>query len=408
MNVLPWRRAGHLCLAWLAAFITASWLAQASSSSKLSYDIDIAHQDIIDTSNHFFPLPTFTGSPPYFVIGGIFSLSFSDDALNPDGYQNVLAMQCAVADMNIIGPERGIPTQWYYQIFNDRSQPATALRAAVQLLEAGVSVTLGPTQADSALAVTSLSNAFNITKLAGIVTIDVLSRVDLYGSFFRTVPPDKYTAQVMGNIMLYFNWTLVTPIFTDDAYGLSGVAAFSKVAVDLGILSTCTRRIPAGGTTGLQDSIQCLKSSQSNVVLLWMEPFDALNVLTVFWDAGLTDLTYVATAAWGDFRDIQILAQGRFPTSYLEGTIAIIPNPGKQNIVRDCIMERRIDAFVGTGWSVHRSYSLCRKCPFLENTCLPTFVASLQIPAIPPLQIYLPVQRTLMSVASFPISTVRV
>lgn len=335
---------------WILIIVAAIWLARAGLTSKFSYDIDASYQDVIDTATHVFPLPTFSGSPSYFVIGGIFSLTFSDETLNPDGYQNVLALQCAVADMNRIGPTRGIPTQWFYQILNDRSQPATAMRAAIQLLEAGVSVTVGPTQADSSLAVTSLSNAFNITKLAGIVTIDMLSRADIYGSFFRTVPPDRYISQVMGNVMLYFNWTLVTPIFTDDACGLSGISAFSNVAVDLGILTTCSRRIPAGGTTGLQESIQCLQSSQSTVVILWMESPDALNVISAFWDAGLTDLTFFATTSWGDFRDIQIMARGRFPTSYLEGTIAIIPDPGDQSVIRNCILEQRVNGFVSSLW----------------------------------------------------------
>lgn len=342
-------KVSRLHSTWIVIIITTIWLAQPGLASKLLYDIDTSYQDIIDSARHNFPLPTFSGSPPYFVIGGIFSLSFPDETLNPDGYQNVLALQCAVADMNIMGPMRGIPTQWFYQIFNDRSQPPTAMRAAIQLLEAGVSVTVGPTQADASLAVTALANSFNITKLAGIVTIDSLSRADVYGSFFRTVPPDKYTSQVIGNVMIYFNWTLVTPIFTDDALGLSGLAAFSSVAVDLGIRATCGRRISAGGTAGLQESIQCLQSSQSTVVLLWMESPDAFNVISEFWNAGLNGLTFFATALWGDLRDVQIMARGRFPTSYLEGTITVIPSPEDQRIIRDCIMEKKVNGLVSIG-----------------------------------------------------------
>lgn len=336
----------HLLIIMGIVFLFLLHLALATYN-KLFYEVNPVYQNTIDSDVGQITLPTCSSRPVYFVLGGIFSLTFQSGKIDLSGYQNLLALQCAVADMNAIGPERNVSTKWFYQVFNDQSSAATAMRAAVELLEAGIEVTIGPTDSEAAIAVTSLSQAFNVTKLDGEVTLDQLSDVETYGSFFRTVPPDRYIAQAIGNICLNFSWTLITPMFTDDAYGRSGVNAFTNVATNLGILSTCGRVFPPGGLTGIQNSINCLSSSQSKVVLLWMQKQDAFNVISSLYESGtLNDLTFIATPAWGDLRDIQYYAEGRFPTSYLEGTISVIPDPGDQNVLLDCIRNNRINTSV--------------------------------------------------------------
>lgn len=342
---------------WLATYLSKVLMSDTNGTetaimtqfNKFDYEIDPSYQNIVDTVHVDLPQPTFFRLPYYIVFGGIFSLTFPNGVLNTDGYQNALALQCAIADMNLIGPQRGMNITWFYNIFNDKYQAPTAMRAAVELLQAGITVTLGPTQADAALAVTSLSSAFNITKLEGIVAIDDLSDVNKYASFFRTVPPDFYAAHVIGSLMLYFNWTLVTALFTNDAYGLSGLSAFGDVAVQYNILQTCGRIFPVGGVTGVQETIDCLSNSQSTVVLLWMEALDAFNIISSFYDSGvLPHLTFVATASWGDIRDIDYWTQGRFPRSYLEGSISVVPASGNRTVFRDCIVQNRINTSVRT------------------------------------------------------------
>lgn len=349
------RKLRLMTIIWLIAYLSAVLMGSGNEAesapmtrlSKFDYEIDPNYEDVVDTAHVESHQPSFFPLPYYVVFGGIFSLTFPNGVLNTEGYQNALALQCAIADMNLIGPQRGVNITWFYNIFNDKYQAATAMRAAVELLQAGVTVTLGPAQADAALAATSLSSAFNITKLSGTVTIDELSDTRRYQSFFRTVPPDYYAARVIGNLMLYFNWTLVTALFTNDAYGLSGLSAFGDVAVQYNILQTCGRIFPVGGVTGIQETITCLSSSQSTVVLVWMEAIDAFNIISSLYDSGvLPQLTFIATAAWGDIRDIDYWTQGKLPRSYLEGSISVVPASGNRTVFRDCIVQNRINTSV--------------------------------------------------------------
>jgi hypothetical protein len=313
--------------------------------NKILIEIDPETQDLLDSDVPSFPRPEFTSNPPYFVIGGILSLSFSDDSPNPEGYQSLLALKCAIADMNAIGPERGLSTKWYSAIINDRSQPKTAMQAAVQLLEAGISASIGPSQPDAAIAVASFSSAFNQTKLDGQVTLSQLSDRNAFGAFFRTVPSDVEFARTIGNLLVNFGWTLITPIYTDNEYGRSGKRAFTSVSIQLGILLTCGRIVSPGSVSGIQNTIKCLTVSQSSVVLLWMEPVDAFNIISEFYNSqSLPDITFVAPSAWGDIRDVQIYSKGRFPNSYLEGSVSVITSIGNQDIFRECIQRGKVNA----------------------------------------------------------------
>ncbi|KAK3697735.1 hypothetical protein QZH41_001475 [Actinostola sp. cb2023] len=47
-----------------------------------------------------------------------------------------------------------------------------------------------------------------------------------FPSFFRTIPPDYIQAQVMADLISYYNWTYVSTLATDEDYGRLGIEAF--------------------------------------------------------------------------------------------------------------------------------------------------------------------------------------
>lgn len=312
---------------------------------KLDYEIDPEYQNLIDSQQGTIPIPSFTLPLEYFVYGGIFGLT-EDYSGKPSlsGYQEMLAMKCAIDDINAISKVRGQNTTYYYNILNSQGSPSVSMRAGVELLSAGVPVTIGPSISDSAVAVASLYAPFNITILSGSTTANILSRRDLYGTYFRTIPPDQAMADVVTDLMLYFNWTLVTPIYTRNTYGVSGQAEFQAQAAVKGILVTCGRFIPPGQTTGLQNTINCLSTSQSSVVILWMGVSDAFNVISEFYKSELLpDITFIATDGWGDTADVESFLNGQVPVSYLEGSLSVIPKRGDQSNFINCVSKIRPD-----------------------------------------------------------------
>jgi hypothetical protein len=80
-----------------------------------------------------------------------------------------------------------------------------------------------------------------------------------------------------------------------------------------------------------------------------MEALDAFNILSDLYNSGsLSDLTFIASPSWGDLRDLEFWIEGRFPVSFLEGAIGVIPSAAEQSVLQDCISEKRINTTVRT------------------------------------------------------------
>ena len=86
---------------------------------------------------------------------------------------------------------------------------------------------LGPFDSDSAVLVGSLLQVSDIPAISPSATSDELSS-QMYKDFFRTVPPDKWQAEVMADIIELFNWTYVAAVGLDDSYGHNGISALEK------------------------------------------------------------------------------------------------------------------------------------------------------------------------------------
>ena len=86
---------------------------------------------------------------------------------------------------------------------------------------------LGPFDSDSAVLVGSLLQVSDIAAISPSATSDELSS-QMYKDFFRTVPPDKWQAEVMADIIELFNWTYVAAVGLDDSYGHNGISALEK------------------------------------------------------------------------------------------------------------------------------------------------------------------------------------
>ena len=90
-----------------------------------------------------------------------------------------------------------------------------------------ISALVGPTESGSAVLVGSLLQVSDIPAISPIATSDELSS-QMYKDFFRTVPPDKWQAEVIADILELFNWTYVAAVGLDDSYGQNGISALEK------------------------------------------------------------------------------------------------------------------------------------------------------------------------------------
>ena len=90
-----------------------------------------------------------------------------------------------------------------------------------------ISALVGPFDSASAVLVGSLLQVSDIPAISPSATSDELSS-QMYKDFFRTVPPDKWQAEVIADILELFNWTYVAAVGLDDSYGQNGISALEK------------------------------------------------------------------------------------------------------------------------------------------------------------------------------------
>lgn len=292
----------------------------------------------VDNQNGQLVVAPFAVDTSDLVIGGIFSLTNNGTRLpNDSGVQRAIAFECAIASVNDGSVGIQMPTKFYYNIQDDGFTVPWAVRAAVRLQSDGVPVVVGPSSSDQAVSAAPVYGASALPILSPAATSDALSDSVNYPSFFRLVPADVAQARAIAAACVYFNWSLITPIYTSDEYGTSGSLAFSAEANKNKISFTCGRTIRPGETNGIQNTNDCLASSDSNVVLLYMAAADASNVLaTMYPVATNARLTFMASDAWADIQDFRLFSRDRFPPSFVEGTLGFAPELGNQQPYRQC------------------------------------------------------------------------
>lgn len=277
-----------------------------------------------------------------FVIGGLVGLTSGPGGrVSTKGVQRAIAFQCAVNALNANDTLNAGKT-YYYNLVNDAETAADAMNAAVYLINSGIQAAIGGSTSATTLSAASLLSSFNLTLLGPSASTVELSNTQRYPTFLRLGASDLDQAAAIASTMVNFNWSLVTPIYTNDPFGLSGQSQFIVQAQNNRILLTCGRVINPGQLNGIQDTIRCLTNSDSSVILLWMSAENASNIIAAFFESGvqqLERLTFIAVDAWSNLGDFEQFSRGRFPESYLEGTLDFAPRLGDQTLFTGCLEE---------------------------------------------------------------------
>lgn len=144
---------------------------------------------------------------------------------------------------------------------------------------------IGATASGVTVPVASLLRLFSVTQVSYLSTSPLLSNRDRYEYFLRTVPPDNLQAAAMFKLAVHFDWTLVSIVHSNDAYGSLGAHEFRQIAqenddhvcidldisIDLSFTDEEHRAV----------ALRLVNESKANVVIL----FSAVSVAKNFFTA---------------------------------------------------------------------------------------------------------------------------
>ena len=104
--------------------------------------------------------------------------------------------------------------------------------------------TVGPGSSKVAVMTAGLFSLFNIPMLLTTATSDDLSDKSRFPYSLRLVPPDKFQADAMTDLLLHFNWTYVSLLYEEGSYGENGAKQIQKKAKEKGICLAFTYMFP--------------------------------------------------------------------------------------------------------------------------------------------------------------------
>ena len=192
----------------------------------------------------------------------------------------------------------------------------------------GVTGVVGTSLSTISQATTNLFGLFEIPQVSYGATSPSLSS-NQFRYFFRTIPSDKFQAQAMADVIVYFKWDYIVLLHSEDLYGVDGANAL-RAELEAKNGSTCIAtqislsRSPPNYEEAVDEMSQVWVKNAS-VVVLFGHREDAVSIFQVIQSRqanndsfDLTNITWIASDSWS-------VAVPRMFHSLAKGMLGLFP-----------------------------------------------------------------------------------
>ncbi|GAU93679.1 hypothetical protein RvY_05578 [Ramazzottius varieornatus] len=162
---------------------------------------------------------------------------------------------------------------------------------------------VGESYSSVTIQVANLLRLFAMPQISPAATSDTLSDKQRYEYFARTVPPDKYQAKALVDIVQRFNWTYVSYVASEDEYGQKGIEMFLREARARNICTAAAEKIPFNPTYDTYKDIiaNLRRKSNAKAVVVFVKQEHALGLIRAAKRANLhkEGFVWLGTDQWG-------------------------------------------------------------------------------------------------------------
>ena len=140
---------------------------------------------------------------------------------------------------------------------------------------------IGPSTSSDSVMIASYLSLFHIPLLAVTATSDELSDKDRFKYFSRLMPPDRYQAELLVDVMLRYNWSYISLIYDEGSYGENGAKQIEKLAKQHNICIAYSQRLSSlpSREEFTQAVENLLKHKKARAVVLFASP-DSIGYIT--------------------------------------------------------------------------------------------------------------------------------
>ncbi|XP_072021461.1 metabotropic glutamate receptor 4-like [Amphiura filiformis] len=161
---------------------------------------------------------------------------------------------------------------------------------------------IGTESSSTTLVVDQMYSIFHLPLLSYFATSDDLSDIARFPYFLRVVPPDSLQVQAIVDLLLYFNWSYVSFVYSDDSYGRNAIKGFKKLIKDLPICLAGEFEVVSGSpSTYFDDMIETIQEhDNARVVILFVSISDANNFFAAMNRTDtIGELQLIGSDGWG-------------------------------------------------------------------------------------------------------------
>ena len=174
--------------------------------------------------------------------------------------------------------------------------------------------------------VATLGRLFRVPQISYGSTSPLLNERNTHSYFYRTIPPDNQQAKAMVELMLYFNWTHISTIYSNDAYGQPAIAELHSLADENGICTDLNEPVEESFVgADYQRLVQKLIRADANVVVVFAAKQNAEKILEeVSATSASQRFTWIASDTWA--RSLPIARRFNETTAGMFGVSPLLPN----------------------------------------------------------------------------------
>ena len=131
---------------------------------------------------------------------------------------------------------------------------------------------VGAENSPASMVMANVLNIFQIPQISPASTSDLLSDKNNYPYFMRMMPPDRFQVQAILDLILHYNWTYVSMVYSKGGYGEEAVKQLKILASQRGVCTGSMLDIPDYATEGLYNKvITDLSEQNARVVVLFVD-----------------------------------------------------------------------------------------------------------------------------------------
>ncbi|MEE6483628.1 hypothetical protein FKM82_013619 [Ascaphus truei] len=158
---------------------------------------------------------------------------------------------------------------------------------------------IGPPNSNFAFTTASILGMFLVPQISYSATNELLSIKQIYPSFLRSIPSDKFQVEVMLHLLQKFNWTWIAIVGSDNVYGRHGLQSLYALVVKNGICVAYQGIIPYNmDRTEIREMLGYIIQTRVKVIVVFSTNFLARIFFEEVVQGNITEIVWIGSESW--------------------------------------------------------------------------------------------------------------